>query len=328
MRVLVAGWYGHHNLGDEAFRPAMQTVLGDEADLTFTDHVPEDVNDWDALVFGGGSFLDQPMPVQARAIEIPVGFLGVGIHGVIDSSYMPFLANASVIVTRNRVNLDVENVHQAPDLLFAREDLFQTPERFLPDVSEGARRRMLVLPNGFTGAQATSPSWKVRSSDWFELALGDVLADYAAEGWTASIQPMLAAGVHVLVAHDDRVAAMRLMNRDFDGKVFAGTRPLSEAELVEEIDRADLVVSARFHGCVLAAMAGVPFVGISPHAKVQSFFDENGWANYVSFFGFSPEEFARALAAQPSPDQMHQVREKGKARWAELAAIVRESLFT
>jgi polysaccharide pyruvyl transferase WcaK-like protein len=136
---------------------------------------------------------------------------------------------------------------------------------------------------------------------------------------------MMATPGPVTEIQDDRLAGMRLMTGE---RISIGTQPLSEDELCAEIDRADLVISSRFHGCVLSAMAGVPFVGVGSHAKFEGYFEERGWKNYVPLEQLDQETFEVALRALPAPEEMCRDREEGRAWWDANSRTIRDALFT
>jgi polysaccharide pyruvyl transferase CsaB len=54
-------------------------------------------------------------------------------------------------------------------------------------------------------------------------------------------------------------------------------------EVIRQIEGVDLVVSQRFHGLVLAVLAGIPPVGISEDVKVQRFMEEIGRPCFTGF---------------------------------------------
>ena len=46
------------------------------------------------------------------------------------------------------------------------------------------------------------------------------------------------------------------------------------------LDGADLVISMRLHGCILATKVGIPWIGIAYNPKVTSFAESCGWSDF------------------------------------------------
>jgi polysaccharide pyruvyl transferase WcaK-like protein len=87
-----------------------------------------------------------------------------------------------------------------------------------------------------------------------------------------------------------------------------------------------LVLSARLHGCIFSALLGTPFVGISAHDKVKSFFEDLEWDNWADYYGLTQKSIQLAVEQMPSAAAMQSTRERGFERWQELSVIVRERL--
>src|SRR5271154_6998437 len=112
-KLLIHGWYGHQNIGDEAFRDSFRALFPEpEYTLKFTDQIPKDTSKYDALVVGGGSFLDQPI-WRINEVQIPIAFVGVGLDGIHPDNQKA-LDRARIVVSRNK-----SQYHYCPDLVFA-----------------------------------------------------------------------------------------------------------------------------------------------------------------------------------------------------------------
>ncbi len=82
--------------------------------------------------------------------------------------------------------------------------------------------------------------------------------------------------------------------------------------LVSLLQEGALVLSARLHGLVLAALAGVPMLPISGEEKLLSFMEMIGEGREI----FSPET---ALSVLENSDKMREKLEKGLPVWCEMA---------
>jgi polysaccharide pyruvyl transferase WcaK-like protein len=129
--------------------------------------------------------------------------------------------------------------------------------------------------------------------------------------------------ISVMGPHDDRLAAARIVSlmRTRERVEFVND-PAELDSLVTLIASSSLVISLRFHGAMLAALLGVPFVGISMHDKMRSFFVENELQNWCDFYGFSGEQLLTAINASPSAERMKELREEGYERWQHMSDIV------
>src|SRR5580658_9365612 len=87
-RIVVYGYYNHNSLGDQLFIDAFKKLLPDN-ELVFVDRITKDTTG-DALIIGGGSFLNAPINANhyhdgAKALtleepifEKPLAYIGVG----------------------------------------------------------------------------------------------------------------------------------------------------------------------------------------------------------------------------------------------------------
>lgn len=307
MAIAVCAWYSHGNLGDEAFKPAFRTLF--EGDLEFFDAIPANVNDYQALILGGGSFLDQPYPgSHINDIHIPIGLIGTGIHEIHPSN-QHLVDGASIIVCRNKQ--DLVPALEAPDLLYIRE--FPLQER--------VDKKLTVLTNGFMLPRPDGPPWQALAWSNFNKPFRDVLVQYLKEGWSVNLLPMCAS--HDIPPFDDRIASSLLAEGT---GLSSWTYPLSEGKLVKEIASSSLVFSTRFHGCVLSALTQTPFVGLSVHDKMASYFRDNEWHNCLDAYQFTPGRLEAAIQNIPSADELRGHAEKGKARWFELQDTIKARL--
>jgi polysaccharide pyruvyl transferase CsaB len=67
-------------------------------------------------------------------------------------------------------------------------------------------------------------------------------------------------------------------------------------ELEELIRGSDIVVSQRLHGLILASLMGVPVIAVSDDPKIKMFMDDLSQKNCFSQSGFAPEAISRAVA--------------------------------
>lgn len=318
--ALVVGWYSHGNLGDEAFRPAFRSLWGDRVNFTFADQVPRDINDYDALIFGGGSFLDRPIPslVDPSHVSIPVGFVGVGIHGVIHPQVQSWLDVARVVVIRNE-----DHHHLIPDALVG-------PDLFLARSWDGQRfsaqpRRLLILGNDFITPRHHAEDWQRESWLTFSTTLPRILEERYAD-WQVVFYPMCTSDSATSVAeYDDRVFAGALISQLTErSNIVVYNGAAYWHDFVEQVEDASMVFSLRLHGCITAALLGCSFVGISMHDKMRSFFADARFDNWVDYYHFNRDTLDAALARQPT--NLHSFKTEGYDAWGVLSRTITAKL--
>lgn len=309
-KIIVVGWYGHKNLGDEAFKASFQ-FLWQDFDFDFLDYVPADVNQYDAAMIGAGSFLDQPV-VGLSTIKIPMAFIGVGIS-VVHPQNMPALERARIIVARNHTKLSVPTLF-APDVVFAQK-LKTNLER---------RKVITVLMNNHFTPRPKALEWQLRSWDWFctEFAqVCDRLLD--ATGCTMDFLPMCTNRFE-----DDRRCVGYLVDRMYNkNKVNTCYAELPSDTFVRRIETSELVITQRFHGMVYSVLARTPFVAISGHDKIRDLTEQLQYKTLVQYYGFSINNFMEAYASSVETQNFAPYHDKALEIWKNTSDSVREKLF-
>lgn len=282
MRLLLSGYYGLGNLGDEAIlaglAPAVAqrglelTVLSGDPQATTVLHGVRAVNRVagapgallraDALVSGGGGLLQDA--TSGRSLDYYLGLLRAAKllgkrTAVFAQSLGPLSASGRHKVARALRGVPVA-VRDAPSLQLAAElglsaTLVADPALLLP------------LPD------TTVPIGGAARSD---QALVLLIPRGGHERFNAALTTIAEA----LVAQGERVCALA-MHPSLDDAAVAGLRAAVPAvetvraatpqQALALIASAALVVSVRLHGCILAASARVPFVALSYDPKVAGF---------------------------------------------------------
>ena len=260
--ALVYGWYGRGNAGDELMKHAIVGMLRPRGfELSFVDQigVPQllnyDKEDGyvDAVIFGGGSILFGEPAVTSEAMEIllagkvPVFYVGVGIETEVHPKHRALMKVARVVAARER---------DIPDLAFSLPD---------PGPVSHPPAGLLVVPNIEVVPTWQDAHWKhvawERYKDEFAQAL-DVLAD---RGVAVSFL-LMCSNPHM----EDAWAAGELMARQ---RRRGHPRRVFQAGGIETLTlmrRHAAVLTQRYHGIILAEMAGVPYVSVDHHDKLKN----------------------------------------------------------
>jgi polysaccharide pyruvyl transferase WcaK-like protein len=197
---------------------------------------PAIVNSFDLLVVGGGGLLSHPHdpltdPKWQTMLQVPVALIGIGASE-------PVASKAEILI-RKAIYVSGRDSHSIATLRkFAREPAF-VPDPVLCDAS--------YLNQGENSSQRRSNDRKL----W-------VLKYIDTEDFRAQIN-----NIHKT---DDAVCFIE-PHMDFRLiDYIPSARPVYFVEeLITMIDRADLVLSMRYHGCILAILRGKQVFGL--HAQ-------------------------------------------------------------
>jgi polysaccharide pyruvyl transferase CsaB len=306
MKVLVSGYYGFGNLGDEALLSGLAHGLvsrghepvvlsGDPAATTALHGVPSRhrtrgligaLLGADALVSGGGGLLQDG--TSSRSLRYYLGVIRLAR-----------LAGRRVIVYGQSLGplSDGGRARVASALRGVPLLLRDEPSRALA-VSLGARARLVADPALLLPTPSAPPSLEPRPVILVprggQSALNGSLERLAAR--------LNAAGREVSVVsfhpvEDDPSVAKLLAAVPAASSVLVRT----PVEALETFAGASYVVSVRLHGCILAAVAGVGYAGLSYDPKVAGFLAQAGAPSFDP--PVDDEVLATLALAAPGPDR-------------------------
>ena len=260
--ALVYGWYGRGNAGDELMKHAIAGMLRPRGfELSFVDKigVPQLLNYdkvegyVDAVIFGGGSILDGDPNVTPEAMEVllagkvPVFYVGVGIETQVHPKHQALMSVARLVAARER---------DIPDLAFSLPRPDHTPSH--------PPHGLLVIPNVETVPTWADPHWKhvawERYKDEFAQAL-----DHLIDGGLEVSFLLMCSNLHMEDAWPASELMARMKRRGTKKHVFKA----GGTEVLVLLQRHAAIVTQRYHGIILAEMAGVPYVSIDHHDKLK-----------------------------------------------------------
>lgn len=321
-RVLVLGWYGKGNLGDEAFRASFP-VLWPACDFTFADRVPPNVNDsYDAVMVGGGSFMDSAIPGITN-VAIPMAFVGIGVGGDMNGEMRLALARAKVAVLRDQAslaNLPFEDFRNkalvAADLVYARD-------AWPKWTGEADKLVTILLSEHFAPRGPGCPEWVAASWRWFCRELAQVCDKLVVGGYRVEFSPMSAEP-----SWDDRRASAHVvssMERAHKGTII---QHVDEGLLFERIARSSLVISQRLHGVIFSQAIGAPCLAIAGHDKVRGFC-RDAEVPHIDYFAMSAatiESTAVILMSPRAERQPNTYKLEAREKWRVASAVVAREL--
>lgn len=330
-RVVISGYYGFGNAGDEAMLAAMIEALTDlepnihitvlsgnpedtrcrhGVSAVFRLHYPEIIQalrNSDLLISGGGSLLQDvtsdrslyyylSIVMLAKKLNIPVMLYGQGIGPVRGT-----MAKAAVRLIGNSVDLitvrDDGSHKELKYLGITRPPVHVTADAVLAmHPVDRQLGRTILRQHGLEGA-APLIGFSVREwKDWRHYK--DVLAqaaDKMAEEFGARM-------VFLPMQWPDDLAVARKIVARMKRPAVVLTSEYTTSELLSLTGNLDLLIGIRLHALIFAAVMHVPMIGISYDPKVDRFLETIGDRHAGTLQTVSTEELvtkARVLLQEP-----------------------------
>ena len=297
MKILVYGFYGKGNMGDQLFIDVFHQLFPDYQ-LAFTDHIDcNDLIDIDAVFFGGGSFLsERPLIEDAAFVELmaskKIFYLGVGVEASIHQKHLQLISRARMIVTRSpdqadKLRLISSNVKVIPDLVYSLQNRVKLSNR--------KPRSILVMPNISVVPNRLAPYWKHASWNYFKSEFCQFLDWLIENEYHLTFFPMCT-GIEVSDAWAASELVSHMKNRN------SSYLKYEECSSIEDItwmvSKHEMLLTQRFHGIVLAEMTRTPYIAIHHHDKLK--FVQPGEGILLSYYNSSKQLYIDAFATAQS----------------------------
>lgn len=305
VRAVISGYYGFHNLGDEAvlysmlqvlrerdpdFRPV---VLSADPEYTARAYGVEAVNRWkpgevimalqkaDMLISGGGSLLQDVTGIKnlayylgvvwlARMLGKPVIFYAQGIGPVKSSLGRYMVARAASGVSA----ITVRDEESRADLLAmgVKKPVAVTADPVLgldPETVSREPGRVILQAAGVKPGNGPLAGISVRpwEGDRWQSIIAGVCDRLAQKGMQVIFLPMQhPADLQISEAVVEMMSERSVILR----------RSCSVPEMLSVVSNLDLLVGMRLHSLIFAAVLGVPPVGVAYDPKVERFLSRLG----------------------------------------------------
>ncbi|MEG6615160.1 polysaccharide pyruvyl transferase CsaB [Peptococcaceae bacterium 1198_IL3148] len=308
-KVVLSGYYGFDNIGDEAILYSIIQALRDsqpEIEITVLSHNPDRtkqlynvaaVNRWqfkevtatlrnaDLLISGGGSLLQDVTGLKslgyylgvialARSLDKPVFFYAQGI-GPVNSSWGRRMMRQVV----NRVQaITVRDEASKEDLLamgVTKPPITVTTDPVLGIKITDQHRQWGQKILQDLGMAADKPILGISIRNWqdrtatLEQELARCADHFIGMGWQVLFLP--------LHYPDDQEACCRVANiMERSSARYLVKENYTVTEFMGIISQCQLMVGMRLHAIIMAAAAGVPLVGVSYDPKIDRFMQQLG----------------------------------------------------
>ncbi len=286
-KILVYGWYNQGNLGDDLFVDAFKNLFP-QFEFRFTNHITNDhLKDIDAVFLGGGSLLDGALKIKGESTfedlkKLKIFYLGVGSETAFHPSHLELFKVAKLIAIRSKVNLDELinlnfNTIVIPDLIYSLPPI---------GVVEKMDKSILFVPNIYTIPSWNDPHWKHVHWDIFKLEVPQVLDELIQDGYQVDFLPMC-----INPDLNDSFAAIEILNRMKRRKnCRLLDKPADFQSAIQVFSKYQAVITQRFHGAILAELAGTPSLTIHHHDKLKNV---NGIS--MSYYGLHKAKLVEKL---------------------------------
>jgi len=351
-KIVISGYYGFDNCGDEAVLLAMVhclktlapgvriSVLSGNPEKTRGEYGVDAVSRWSLvkiakeilscrlLISGGGSLLQDVTSARSPAYYLGVIRIALFLRKkvmIYAQGVGPLTLPGNRATTAkvfNRIHTITVRDNRSAELLKelgVRKDLTITCD---PVMALGYEDKGTVLLSRYSETGEPSPCLQpspcllvaVRcwKDDRHIAPIAKLLDAQAAKGWDVLLVP----------AHfpDDTTAIAKL--RDL-----MATQPrfidkcLTASEFLELSSKADRVFSMRLHGLICAMAMGTPMIGLSYDPKVDAFMEQAGMKDYcLSFDNFDLETAKRLLEdLDKQPQRFGKEQESRRAQMQKLA---------
>jgi len=322
--ILIAGYYGFHNAGDEAMLAGIRRSIGElRPDVTFTaisgtaaqtrslhgiravsrsdlKAIWEAIGRADLVMFGGGSLLQDV--TSSRSL---IYYLGLATLAQIRRRPVMFYAQGVGPIVRPLGKVLVPLIVNRVNLITARD----------PEAAEAFRRLGVRRPPITVTADAALTLGPA-DPEWGEALLRTAGVDVSRPLIGVSVRPWKqgegenepglaraldqlarefgAAVVFIPMQQQKDVAAGQAVAAHMQSPAVVLQGTYNYEELRAMIARCNLLVGLRYHSLVFAAMSGVPLVGLSYDPKNDAFLRLIGQPVAGSLGALDPEAVAAA----------------------------------
>lgn len=296
MRVLISGYYGFHNIGDEAIlksiitalrqeKPDIKiTVLSNDIEHTKNTYNVDAINRWnvakiylellksDGLISGGGSLLQdvtssRPITYYTAIMKLaklarkPVFIYAQGVGPISEDknkkAVKKILNRVNYITLRDKESLDLVKS------IGVTKEIDIVPDPVMGFSIDGFESNICDKYNGLKYITVSVRDWEKATTNFLEK-IAKSCDEIVASGTSVVFIPMHG-------EHDYKTSkkVVNMMTEKAD--IFDYNASIEEKILC--IKNSKLMIGMRLHALIFAATVNIPMIGISYDPKIDSFLD-------------------------------------------------------
>ncbi|MGE5421789.1 MAG: polysaccharide pyruvyl transferase CsaB [Ignavibacteriales bacterium] len=298
MRVVLSGYYGFDNAGDEALLAAISGSLrtfSDSIEITVLSGNParttalhgvraisrvnpfmllKEFKQADLLISGGGSLLQD----VTGPLSIPY-YLGIAALAKLMGTPVVFYAQGIGPVNRRIGQRLIKLIADRVDLITLRDE---DSAKCLKEL--GVKRVSIIVTADPVFSMRAAPDNEARGRKYLEdLGLGkeDSIIGVSLRPWNQFNDHHMAEFLDSLADMGHQILLLPLQFPEdlrqvkkiqslMNKSAFIADKPMTSADLIGLISHLQLLVGMRLHSLIFAACAGIPFEGIAYDPKVES----------------------------------------------------------
>ena len=296
MRVLISGYYGFHNIGDEAIlksiiialrqeKPDIKiTVLSNDVEHTKKTYNVDAINRWnigkiylellksDGLISGGGSLLQDVTSSRpiiyytlimklAKLARKPVFIYAQGVGPISEDknkkAVKKILNKVNYITLRDKESLDLVKS------IGVTKDIEIVPDPVMGFSIEGFESNICDKYDGLKYITVSVRDWEKATTNFLEK-IAKSCDEIVASGTSVVFIPMHG-------EHDYKISKKVVDMMTEKADIFDYSASIEEKILC--IKNSELMIGMRLHALIFAATVNTPMIGISYDPKIDSFLD-------------------------------------------------------
>lgn len=298
MHINVIGWYGHGNVGDEAYKLAFPLLFPDHT-LDFSEKINQE-EPASCIILGGGDVFYPSFTRQFHNLPASVRKVALSISLTANSDFESLKL------------FDRVYVRDYASALLASSHGF-TNTTYMPDVT------FMLTPDAAQGKEWLKNRFKESKNELYNKVVVCVVSNYISHAkldtLARDLTQFLGVSQYMAKTADDTSASFVFLpfstNEPWDDRVsnswvanrckwYRKNLVVWDAPDVQTtlniIAAADACVSSRLHSSIFSTIAGTPFIDLTHHVKNLAFIDtvEKGeWS--LPFWEFNIKEYKTLL---------------------------------